>query len=941
MGIAFNRFYRLRPLASALLCLPGILFCFWYAWVSYSSFDRYRRMADEDVEFTLEAFHLQLFDSLRRDLRRMSMPSPPSPSRIKSFSFHVSTENLEKLYKGAELDVGRPYVKAGLELDGMIQEIELRLKGQRHWHNIGRQKSLKARLPKGALVDGHRVFNLINDPAPIVVGEQIILELARENGVLTPESSFARVLINNADLGVFRYETQPDESLLRSNRMVPGSIYSGNLPGSARTSELWKDVSRWQKGAWRNDEEKDKFDNLEKLLDNIRSMSVREFARFAQTEMDLEAFATFDALDVAFGGDQHDFREDHKLHFDPYRGRWGPVAWNFRGFRHDPMFNLVENPVLLRMKMIPGYLSLRNRILYDLLADECSVSSVRARGRKILKKLSPELAADRFFDAYKLLPRVDQYHRQMVRPMDLRRSVLVFESEMTTYRRRHAFLMREIKKNPMWIRVNAWQIEEGEETEASFDLIVDGRVGVRLSGFRASFAPTCRNTGWQVYWRGSPVTEPSARDYATLVRPMEIFNAVGLVERDDASSKRGKIRTVNVPAVHRFVLKSACVPKSIEADGIHLAMGSRIRSRPARDEVLRKIPKKVLGVDEVPKFVAGETSPVQEELLSPVHETVRLGPGTVEVPATLVFGEHQTVEVAPGTRFNMGEDASLIFLGRAIFKGSKTEPIVIGGTGGKSWGGIALQGPDTAGSSLTHVIARGGTVPRYRMIPYPGMINIHDTKDIAIAHCRFGENTLSDDVVHTAYVKNLRIDQTEVADAFSDAFDLEFTSSSLTNLSIKRAGDDGLDLMGAKTSISDSVFVNCSGNGISAGEESKVRVLDTLVAGSRVGVLAKNASEVTLMASLRYQNKTGVRVYSKTNRYAGNSRIASDVIFIVGSEEAVKADKDSQGALQIGRVQRRLPADGTLDHLAKNVIGLAGWEDLDRFIETETNGGRR
>ena len=462
MGIAFNRFYRLRPLASALLCLPGILFCFWYAWVSYSSFDRYRRISNEDVELTLEAFHIQLFDSLRRDLRRMSMPSPPSSSKIKSFSFHVSTENMEKLYEGAGLDTGRPYIKAGLELDGVIQEIELRLKGQRHWHHIGRQKSLKARLPKGALVDGHRVFNLINDPAPIVVGEQIILELARENGVLTPESSFVRVLINSSDLGVFRYETQPDESLLRSNRMVPGSIYSGNLPGSARTSELWKDVSRWQKNAWRIDEEKDDFDNLKDLLGNIRSMSTREFARFAQAEMDLTAFATFDALDVAFGGDQHDFREDHKLHFDPYRGRWEPVAWNFRGFRHDPVFNLVENPVLLRMKMIPGYLSLRNRILYDLLADECSVSSVTARGKKILKKLAPDLAADRFFDAYKLLPRVDQYHRQMVRPMDLRRSALVFESEMTTYRRRYAFLMRELKKNPLWIRVNAGQIGQGE-----------------------------------------------------------------------------------------------------------------------------------------------------------------------------------------------------------------------------------------------------------------------------------------------------------------------------------------------------------------------------------------------------------------------------------------------------------------------------------------------
>ncbi len=940
MGIAFNRFYRLRPLASALLCLPGILFCFWYAWISYSSFDRYRRMVDKDVELTLEAFHIQLFDSLRRDLRWMSMPSPPSSSKIKSFSFHVSTENLEKLYEGAELEAARPYVKAGLETNGGIQEIELRLRGQRHWHNIGRQKSLKARLPKGELVDGYRVFNLINDPAPIVVGEQIILDLARKNGVLTPGSSFARVLINGADLGVFRYETQPDESLLRSNRLVPGSIYSGNLPGSAKTSELWKDVSRWKKSAWRIDEEKDEFDNLEKLLGNIRSMSTRQFARFARTEIDLEAFATFDALDVAFGGDQHDFRQNHKLHFDPYRGRWEPVAWNFRGFKHDPMFNLVENPVLLRLKMIPGYLSLRNRILYDLLVGDCSVPSVRARGKKILKKLAPELAADRFFDAYKLLPRIDRFHRQMVRPMDLHRTALVFESEMTTYRIRHAFLMREIKKNPMWIRVNEGQIGQGEEVETSFDLVVDGRTGVRLSGFRVSFAPECQDTSWQVYRRGSPVTEPSTSDHATLVRPMKIFNAVRLIERDDANSKRGEVRTVNVPAAHRFVLKSTCAPKNIETDGVHLAMGSRILSRPARDEVLRRIPKKVLDVDDVPKFVVGETSPVQEDLLSPAPETVRLGPGTLEVPTTLVFEEHYTVEVAPGTRFKMGKDASLIFLGRAIFKGSKTEPIVIGGTGGKPWGGIALQGPDTEGSSLTHVIARDGTAPRYRMIPYPGMINIHDTRDIAIAHCRFGGNTLSDDVVHTAYVKKLRIDHTEIADASGDAFDLEFTSSSLTNLSVKRAGDDGLDLMGAKTLISDSVFVDCSGNGISAGEESAVRILDTLVAGSKVGVLAKNASEVTLMASLLYQNKTGIRVYSKTNRYTGNSRIASDVIFIVGSKKEVKRDKASKGALALGRVQRRLPADGTLDHLAKNVLGLDGWEDLDRFIKIVMNGGR-
>ena len=49
--------------------------------------------------------------------------------------------------------------------------MELRLRGQRYWHTGTDQKSLKVQLPKGKLVKGHRVFNLINDPSPMVVGE--------------------------------------------------------------------------------------------------------------------------------------------------------------------------------------------------------------------------------------------------------------------------------------------------------------------------------------------------------------------------------------------------------------------------------------------------------------------------------------------------------------------------------------------------------------------------------------------------------------------------------------------------------------------------------------------------------------------------------------------------------------------------------------------------
>ena len=59
-----------------------------------------------------------------------------------------------------------------------------------------------------------------------------------------------------------------------------------------------------------------------------------------------------------------------------------------------------------------------------------------------------------------------------------------------------------------------------------------------------------------------------------------------------------------------------------------------------------------------------------------------------------------------------------------------------------------------------------------------------------------------------------------------------------------RAGDEGLDLMASRIELSDSALLGCGGSGVSAGEETRVDIRDTLVAASKVGVLAKNASEV-------------------------------------------------------------------------------------------------
>ncbi len=83
-------------------------------------------------------------------------------------------------------------------------------------------------------------------------------------------------------------------------------------------------------------------------------------------------------------------------------------------------------------------------------------------------------------------------------------------------------------------------------------------------------------------------------------------------------------------------------------------------------------------------------------------------------------------------------------------------------------------------------------------------------------------------------------------------------------MQVVHAGDDGLDLMGAHVELADAA-----------------------------GLLAKNDLQIAVDGSLLYRTKTGVRVYTKTVRYAGESRIQADVLFVVGSEQPIRRDDRS------------------------------------------------
>jgi hypothetical protein len=314
----------------------------------------------------------------------------------------------------------------------------------------------------------------------------------------------------------------------------------------------------------------------------------------------------------------------------------------------------------------------------------------------------------------------------------------------------------------------------------------------------------------------------------------------------------------------------------------------------------------------------------------------------VRIEATLVFEAGETVTVEPGTQLRMGPNASLVFLGKVRLMGDRNAPIVLSALTKQPWGGIALQGAGTRGSEWHSVELSGGTRPEFRSTEYPAWVDIHDTSDILLDGVRFSAQRGKTDTLHLGYVQKGEIRDSSFRGSPADAIDLEYSSVDLRLVRIVNAGDDGLDLMGSEVKLSDSVILGAQGNGVSSGEESHAQVHNSLIADCKVGVLAKNAGDVSLSGSLLFRNATGVRTYQRTVRYAGRSEVTANVLFVAASvQRAVQRDDRPRDALDQGRVLLDLPQRGALDHVLEDVLELSDWQELPRWIGNQRGQGVR
>jgi uncharacterized small protein (DUF1192 family) len=757
-------------------------------------------------------------------------------------------------------------------------------------------------------------------------------------------------LINNAYLGVYFFEGQPDEGLLRRERRVPGSIYSGGgapLDPKTNVSSLWASVSNWKKVGANGERAAADMGELSGLLKAVNNDNALDFAAFARDAIDVGKFATFDAIDVVFGNNQHDYHQNHKLYFDPYKNRFEPIATDFRDMAHEREFNRTENPLLLRLKELPAYLNLRNRKVYELLGSSCTADALQERVNHWLDRLKSDQDRDPYWDAYDLLPVMGTYYRQLVRPMNRERQANAALARMTELKERITYLRSEIERQD--VQVELYQTPRKPNAsaaslrEAVLDITVDGRVGFQWTEILPVTEQGCAPLEWQIYAdRDLDQTFVDGKDLRLVAveaplrlgKPdITLYPGVTLNEIT-GNSYRGKVKAESEPRTYRFFVRaSGCMPELWRLEGRNAATNANLSLTVAAKH--EAAPDRAASCDARPGFVEpGQSSPHPFCYPFVSEETVRLGPGVVEVAETRVYSANQTVIIEPGTTVRLAEGASIISYGRLLAEGQKDSPIRFVPIN-KQWGGLALQGSGTVGSRLNYVEFEYGTRPTHDFFGFPGMVNVQDTKDIRIEHAHFARNRDSEDALHVAYVQDFtvadsRFDQTQLG-----AIDLVYSSAKIDRTTIAGAGRDGLVLMGSRLELVDSRIVNCTGNAIAVGERSDLLARRDLIARAARALLLKNDSSVSANELLAYQNQVAVRQEPETGWYPGASSLSVDGVYAVESKILFDGLKKPKS----GSIQSKLGLDDLVT-LHQALLGDGEWSELEVMLNDLEKGSK-
>ena len=179
------------------------------------------------------------------------------------------------------------------------------------------------------------------------------------------------------------------------------------------------------------------------------------------------------------------------------------------------------------------------------------------------------------------------------------------------------------------------------------------------------------------------------------------------------------------------------------------------------------------------------------------------------------------------------------------------------------------------------------------------MLSIHNSEDIVIENISLKNNSTYDDTMHIVYSNNIKINNLKMAQINSDGIDIDISKNiEIDNILINSAKNDCLDFMQTEATIKNSSFQNCNDKGISVGESSNIKILDSTFSKNKIAIESKDRSLVEIQNSNFNNNVLVFSAYKKNWKYNGGGKIQSKNNAILENLKIQKADKHSKITIQ-------------------------------------------
>jgi len=747
------------------------------------------------------------------------------------------------------------FVSGEIHLQGEpAMKADLRLKGDWVDHLMGDKWSFRIKIKDGGQVLGMGQFNIQTPAARNFLNEWAFHQHLIQEGVLTTRYQFVNVLLNGKLLGIYAIEDHFTAEMIESQGRRQGLLLRFN------EDPMWKNLSAFMANQINQESSLsvanewtasiDAFQDTKLAEDPVLSAeaeTARDLLRAFQSgdkapsevfDVDLcgRFFALHDLWQATHGVAWHNVR----FYYNPVTGLLEPVAYDAEPFfRHPNLITISSEFIKIRIFNDPQIRTAYAKELYRVTDPEYvqqTIASLKEEHDRLLKALSVEYPLD--------VPIPD--------------SSLSVDWGLLEERARslHVELLPGTLVRGSYQALNVLPGSDGAPT-LTLDLVNLMLMPVEVL---------------RVVVNGQAIeVDPQTAVLPPVMDPQE--QKVGSTQISVPLAGNEGFAAEAPPKVEVVArIKGLNEEYTAELSGIKLPDGIQAGPTPAQptlEQALERYP-----------FLESDPQG-SNRLIIPA--------GVWNVEGDLVLPDQMDVYVLRGAVLRFSAGSIFYTTGGVFLMGTAAEPVILTAQE-DTWGGmVVLKSAQTsewqyASVEKTAGISRDGWV-------LTGGITFFQS-NIFLDHTFIGNNQTEDaiNVIHGVF----QFRNCEFANTFADALDSDFSNGEVTGCFFHDITGDAVDVSGTTAVVSETRMERVTDKGVSVGEKSDIRVVNTRMDTVGIGVASKDLS-TALVSNTRIDGArfAALAAYIKKPVY-GPASIEAQQVTILNTQQAAVAQTGSR-----------------------------------------------